>query len=117
MCSDTPYPHMTVRDNMGFSLKLRKKAGNDHEGVAKAAKILTSSRSFTAIPQALGRAAQRVAMAAPSSRPRCSVRRAALQPRAKLAWRCAPRSRRCTALKTHGVRHARPGDMTWRASR
>src|SRR5882724_10404401 len=35
------YPHMTVRNNMGFSLKLRKEnQGRIDEGVAKAAKIL-----------------------------------------------------------------------------
>src|SRR3982074_2303681 len=35
------YPHMTVRDNMGFSLKLRKESEKRiDEGVAKAAKIL-----------------------------------------------------------------------------
>src|SRR4030095_7267764 len=35
------YPHMTVRDNMGFSLKLRKdNPAKIAEGVARAAKIL-----------------------------------------------------------------------------
>jgi multiple sugar transport system ATP-binding protein len=58
------YPHMTVRDNMAFSLKLRKeKAEMVEERVAKAAKILNLDPYLHRFPKELsGGQRQRVAM-------------------------------------------------------
>ncbi|TMH84659.1 MAG: ATP-binding cassette domain-containing protein, partial [Betaproteobacteria bacterium] len=58
------YPHMTVRDNMGFSLKLRKESAKRiDEGVAKAAKILNLESLLERYPRELsGGQRQRVAM-------------------------------------------------------
>jgi multiple sugar transport system ATP-binding protein len=58
------YPHMTVRDNMGFSLKLRKeKQGLIDERVATAAKILNLEPYLQRYPRELsGGQRQRVAM-------------------------------------------------------
>ncbi len=58
------YPHMTVRDNMAFSLKLRKAdAAITNERVAKAAKILNLDFLLDRFPRELsGGQRQRVAM-------------------------------------------------------
>ena len=58
------YPHMTVRDNMGFSLKLRKAdPAVITERVAKAAKILNLDPYLARFPRELsGGQRQRVAM-------------------------------------------------------
>src|SRR6058998_3521986 len=58
------YPHMTVRDNMAFSLKLRKAESKViDERVAKAAKILNLDPFLHRFPRELsGRQRQRVAM-------------------------------------------------------
>ena len=58
------YPHMTVRDNMGFSLKLRKDAKKRiDERVARAAKILNLEPYLERYPRELsGGQRQRVAM-------------------------------------------------------
>jgi multiple sugar transport system ATP-binding protein len=58
------YPHMTVRENMGFSLKLRKeKQGLIDERVANAAKILNLEPYLARYPRELsGGQRQRVAM-------------------------------------------------------
>ena len=58
------YPHMTVRDNMAFSLKLRKAdAAITNERVAKAAKILNLDVLLDRFPRELsGGQRQRVAM-------------------------------------------------------
>src|SRR5437763_2840323 len=58
------YPHMTVRDNMGFSLKLRKAASSViTERVAKAASILNLDPYLDRYPRELsGGQRQRVAM-------------------------------------------------------
>jgi multiple sugar transport system ATP-binding protein len=58
------YPHMTVRDNMGFSLKLRKdKPEKIAEGVSRAAKILNLDPFLDRYPRELsGGQRQRVAM-------------------------------------------------------
>lgn len=58
------YPHMTVAQNMGFSLKLRKSAKADiQERVAKAADILGLSQLLERFPRQLsGGQRQRVAM-------------------------------------------------------
>ena len=58
------YPHMTVRDNMGFSLKLRKESDRRiAEGVDRAAKILNLGPYLDRYPRELsGGQRQRVAM-------------------------------------------------------
>ena len=58
------YPHMTVRDNMGFSLKLRKENRRKiAEGVSRAAKILNLDPYLDRYPRELsGGQRQRVAM-------------------------------------------------------
>ncbi len=58
------YPHMTVRDNMGFSLRLRKAdKGTTDERVAKAASILNLGPLLERFPRELsGGQRQRVAM-------------------------------------------------------
>ena len=80
------YPHMTVRDNMGFSLKLRKADKAEIEQrVAKAATILNLNAYLERFPRELsGGQRQRVAMGRATWTPSC-------------AWRCVPRSRRCTS--------------------
>jgi multiple sugar transport system ATP-binding protein len=58
------YPHMTVRDNMGFSLKLRKESARRiAEGVERAARILNLENFLHRYPRELsGGQRQRVAM-------------------------------------------------------
>jgi len=58
------YPHMSVRENMGFSLRLRKApAAAIEEGVARAAKILNLEPYLDRYPRELsGGQRQRVAM-------------------------------------------------------
>ncbi len=58
------YPHMTVRDNMGFSLRLRKESVRRiAEGVARASKILNLDPYLDRYPRELsGGQRQRVAM-------------------------------------------------------
>jgi multiple sugar transport system ATP-binding protein len=58
------YPHMTVRENMGFSLRLRNEKNNViGEGVARAAKILNLEPYLDRYPRELsGGQRQRVAM-------------------------------------------------------
>jgi len=58
------YPHMTVRDNMGFSLRLRKADRKEIDGrVARAAKILNLDPYLDRFPRELsGGQRQRVAM-------------------------------------------------------
>jgi multiple sugar transport system ATP-binding protein len=58
------YPHMTVRDNMGFSLRLRKADRNEIDTrVARAAKILNLDPYLDRFPRELsGGQRQRVAM-------------------------------------------------------
>jgi multiple sugar transport system ATP-binding protein len=58
------YPHMTVRDNMGFSLKLRKESARRiAEGVDRAARILNLENFLDRYPRELsGGQRQRVAM-------------------------------------------------------
>src|SRR3954466_13396637 len=58
------YPHMTVRDNMAFSLKLRRADGKiTDERVANAARILNLEQLLDRFPKELsGGQRQRVAM-------------------------------------------------------
>jgi multiple sugar transport system ATP-binding protein len=82
------YPHMKVRDNMAFSMLLAKRPRAEiDERVNKAASILGLTDYLDRFPRQLsGGQRQRVAMgrrhrARPAGVP---VRRAALEPRAKL---------------------------------
>ncbi len=109
------YPHMTVADNMAFSLKLRKADPKMiEERVAHASKIL----NLDPVPQALS--ARALGRAAPArghgprhrARPEgVPVRRAAVQPRRQAARRDARRDQGAAPAPEddHGVRHARPG--------
>jgi len=59
------YPHMTVRENMGFSLRLRKRGPQDHrrKGRGGPPPSSTCSPTWSAIPRELsGGQRQRVAM-------------------------------------------------------
>ena len=58
------YPHMTVRDNMAFALKLAKKSAAEiDEAVTKAAKVLQLEEYLDRLPKALsGGQRQRVAI-------------------------------------------------------
>jgi len=86
------YPHMTVRDNMGFGLKM-----NGHpkaeiaQKVAEATRILKLEEYLDRKPAALsGGQRQRVSIGRARS---LSVRRTALQPRRRAACRNARRDR------------------------
>ena len=98
------YPHMTVYENMAFSLKLKKVPKDEIDRkVKEAAEILDITQYLDRKPKALsGGQRQRVAMAAPSCvSPRCSSW-TSLCP----TWtpssvtRCAPRSSSCARRST-----------------
>ena len=109
------YPHMTVRDNMAFGLKLRKVPKAEIEKrVAEAAGILGLEKLPR--PQAEGA----VRRPAPARRPRPGDRprarglphgRAALEPRREAARPDARRDRPAPPAPRDddGLRHARPG--------
>ncbi len=119
------YPHMTVRENMGFSLRLRNadKATTD-ERVMRAAKILNLDQLLAALSaRAVGRPAP-ARGDGPRDRARpqgVPVRRAAVQPRCQAAGGDARRDQGAApALEDdHGLRHARPdrGDDDGRSHR
>jgi len=93
------YPHMTVADNMGFSLKLRGASADEiSKGVARAAEILALTPLLDRYPRQLsGGQRQRVAMDAPSCATRkcfCSMSRYPTST-PSCALRCAPKSRNC----------------------
>ena len=96
------YPHMTVRENMGFSLRLRKAEQGAHRRARGATPRAssTSTRCSSAI-RASSPAASASAWrwAAPScATPRCSCSTSRCPTSTpSCAWRCAPRSRRCTS--------------------
>ena len=76
------YPHMTVRENLAFGLKLSKlpKAQIDRQ-VEEAAKILELEELLDRLPRQLSGGAQRVAVGrAIVKTGRLPVRRTALQP-------------------------------------
>ena len=95
------YPHMTVRENMGFSLRLRKAdAKVTAERVAQAAKVLNLDRTSTATRASFravsGNASRWGGRSCATRRSSCSMSRC--QPRREAArCRCAARSRRCTS--------------------
>ena len=95
------YPHMTVRENMGFSLRLRRAdKALTAERVNKAAGILNLDKLLDRYPRELsGGQRQRVAMVAPScATPRCFCS-TSLCPTwmPSCVWPCAPKSKICTS--------------------
>ena len=90
------YPHMTVYDNMAFSLKLKKvpKAEIDRK-VKEAAEILDITQYLNRKPKALsGGQRQRVAIGRAIVRSRCPTSTPSS------ATRCAPRSSSCARRST-----------------
>ncbi len=108
------YPHMTVADNMGFSLKLRGASADEiSNGVKRAAEILALTPLLERYPRQLsGGQRQRVAMG------RAIVRdpqvflfdEPLVQPRRQAARRDAHRNQgTASAAEDHdGLRHPRP---------
>ena len=109
------YPHMTVRENMGFALKLAKTPKNViDEKVTEAARILDLTQHLDRKPANLsGGQRQRVAMGRAIVRDPCRVPhgRAAVQPRRETARADAHRGLQdpAEAGHHHGLRHPRPG--------
>ena len=108
------YPHMTVKENMAFSLKLaRAPKAVIEERVGKAAQILGLGAAPRPLPAAaLGRPAA-ARRHGPRHRPRPAgvpVRRAALEPRRQAARADAHRDQGAApAAQDHlGLRHPRP---------
>ena len=95
------YPHMTVADNMAFSLKLRKaQASVIQERVSRAAKILNSNPIWRAFrgscPAGSGSAWRWGGRSCATPRCSCSTNRCRTST-PSCAWRCARRSSRCTS--------------------
>ena len=92
------YPHMTVADNMGFSLRLRKAdPALTNERVAHAARILQPRPVTSSAIRASSRAASASASrwggrSSATRRCSCSTSRSRTST-PSCAWRCAPRSR------------------------
>ncbi len=94
------YPHMTVRENLEFGLKIRKtpKAGDGPAGQRGGARSSASPSSSTASPSS-SRAAS--ASASPSAAPSCASPPSSCSTSRSptstpsCACRCAPRSRSC----------------------
>jgi hypothetical protein len=95
------YPHMTVRENMGFSLRLRKAEPVGDRRARGAPRASSTSTSCWTATRASCRAAS--ASAWPWAAPSCATRRCSCSTSRcptwtpSCAWRCAPRSRRCTS--------------------
>jgi hypothetical protein len=109
------YPHMTVRDNMAFGLKLRKLPKADIEKrVKEAAGILSLEKLLDRKPKELsGGQRQRVALG-PGDRPgagRVPHGRAAVEPRRQAPRPDPRRDRPPPPADGHDVRvrHPRPG--------
>ena len=108
------YPHMTVADNMGFSLKLRGASADEiSKGVKRAAEILALTPLLDRYPRQLsGGQRQRVAMGRAIVRDPAGVpvRRAPVQPRRQAAGGDAHRDQgtASAAEDHHRLRHPRP---------
>ena len=97
------YPHMTVRQNMAFSLKLAQGAARPtiDERVGRAAAILGLETAARPLSRASSRAAS--ASASPWAGPSSAIRRCSCSTSRcrtstpSCACRCAPRSRSCTS--------------------
>jgi multiple sugar transport system ATP-binding protein len=91
------YPHMTVRDNMAFSLSLAKvPKGLIEQQVARAAQILGLTPYLNRYPAASGSASPWAAPSSATRRCSCSTNRCPTW-MPSCASRCAPRSRSCTS--------------------
>ena len=108
------YPHMTVADNMGFSLKLRGASAEEiSSGVKRAAEILALTPLLERYPAAVvGRPAPARGHG-PRHRarsPGVPVRRAAVQPRRQAARGDAHRNQGTASAAAHhdGLCHPRP---------
>ena len=108
------YPHMTVRENLEFGLKIRKTPKEEMDRrVAEAAEILAITELLDRKPKQLsGGQRQRVA-AGPRHRAqarRLPVRRAAVEPRRQAARADARRDLQAPedAEDDHRLRHPRP---------
>ena len=111
------YPHMTVRENMGFSLKLsaRARRPRSRRGSRRAAEMLGLERSAGALPARSSRAAS--ASASPWGARSCATRRSSCSTSRcpistpRCACRCASRSRELhqRLRRDDDLRHARPG--------
>ncbi len=94
------YPHMTVADNMGFSLKLRgaKCRGDQERRQARRGNPRSDRRCSIAIP---GNCPAASASASRWAAPSCAIRRCSCSTSRcptstpSCAWRCAPKSRNC----------------------
>jgi hypothetical protein len=96
------YPHMTVKENMAFSLKLAKAPKNVvEERVGRAAEILGLTQLLERYPRQLSGGQRPARRDGPRHRARPAgvpVRRAALEPgREAPRADAAPRSRSCTS--------------------
>ena len=97
------YPHMTVGENMGFSLKLRNASSDEiNKRVKRAAEILALSPLLERYPVRASSPAVS-ASASPWAAPSCAIRRSSCSTSPcrtstpSCASRCAPRSRSCTS--------------------
>ena len=108
------YPHMSVRENMGFALKIAGRPRAEIESaVQRAAGILRITEHLDKRPKQLsGGQKQRVAIgrAITAIARRLPVRRTAVQPRCGAALADAGRARAaaCRAQGDDGLRDARP---------
>ena len=109
------YPHMTVAENIGFALKLKRMPKAEiEERVDEAARMLELEEWFDRKPgQLSGGQRQRVAMGRAIVRRPAGVPhgRAAVEPRRQAAGADAGRDRRAAAQprRHHDLRHPRPG--------
>ena len=96
------YPHMTVADNMAFSLKLRRRAeGRDRAAREPRGRHPRPDARCSSAIRASSPAAS--ASASPWAAPSCAIRRCSCSTSRSpistpsCACRCAPRSRNCTS--------------------
>jgi ABC-type uncharacterized transport system YnjBCD ATPase subunit len=108
------YPHMTVRENMDFGMKVNNFAPSDRQArIAEAARVLQLEPYLDRKPAQLsGGQRQRVAIGrAIVKKPRSSSSTSRCRTSTpSSASRCGWSSRRCTAARRHhDLRHPRPG--------